>query len=80
MNRRNWARILTLILGGFGAIAGLIFLFIAGALWFVPTPGPDAGIMILAYLLYLFLGLLFTGYCLWTYLILLNARYSAEFR
>jgi hypothetical protein len=80
LNRRRWARVLTLILGGFGAVAGLILLFVAAAVCFAPAFGPQAGFMIVIYLLYLFLGLLFLGYCLWTYLILLSSRYAVEFR
>jgi hypothetical protein len=80
LNRRNWARVLTLILGGFGAIAGLFFLFLAGAMFFVPRFGPGANMLIVGYLIYLFLGLLFVGYGLWIYLVLLSSRYSVEFR
>src|SRR5438105_498898 len=38
MGRRNWARILALVLGGLGALAGVIFLFLGVAALFSPHP------------------------------------------
>jgi len=83
LSRRAWARVLTLIVAGFAALGGLIFLFFAVAAWFAPNmamDGPERGILILGSLILLFGGLIFLGYCLWAYLVLPRSVYGQEFR
>jgi hypothetical protein len=81
IGRRNWARVLTLILGGFGAGGGLLFLFVAVAAWFAPDKGgPERGMLIIGILMLLFAGLGLVAYCFWVYVVLLSSRCAAEFR
>jgi hypothetical protein len=83
IGRRAWARVLTLIVAGFAAVGGLIFLFFSVAAWFTPNmamDGPERGFLILGSLILLFGGLIFLGYCLWAYLVLPRSVYGQEFR
>lgn len=76
LNRRNWARILTLVLGGLSAV-GAIF-WILGAISSVNNnamPDDRAG----AILVSLVLVFLHIGYTVLVFVVLLNSMYAEEF-
>jgi hypothetical protein len=87
VNRRQWGRILTLVLGGFSALVGLLYLIAAIQVLATPMPPPAfggppgaGGAKAVTFLVTLLLALVFIGYTIWTYIVLLNSRYAAEFR
>jgi hypothetical protein len=79
INRRQWGRVLALVLGGIAAVAGLLSLFAAVMVMATPALGPFDDIRVMIFMIYLLLAMVFLGYCIWTYVVLLNSRYSAEF-
>lgn len=78
VNRRQWGRVLTLVLGGFGILIGLLFL--VGAIQILSNPFAGGGERTLSFLISLLIAIAFLGHCIWTYIVLLNSRYGAEFR
>jgi hypothetical protein len=78
INRRQWGRVFTLVLGGIAGVKGLLTIFLAVLVLNAPArPFDDdrvIGLMVL-----MMLTLLYLGYCIWTYVVLLNSRYGAEF-
>lgn len=80
LNRRQWARIMVLILSGIGAAAGLLFLVGAiGILGAGPNVPGDHGALLMGVFVYLLLAAVLIGYCVWSYVVLLNSRNGAEF-
>lgn len=76
LNRKNWARIMTLVLGGLSALLGLLHIFgVVGAMN-NPFPEDRAG----AVLVNLLLIFLYIGYTVLVYVILLNPAYADEFQ
>jgi hypothetical protein len=75
LHRRNWARILTLVLAGFTAVGALWHLVNLIQLIGINVPG-TAGV-IMSQLLVLLLEI---GYVVMAFTILLNSRYAEEFR
>jgi hypothetical protein len=82
LSRRQWARILALVVSGISAAAGLSVLIDAfGVLNAGPGIGQARGSGLMGFLLInFFLAAILIGYCVWCYLVLLNARNSSEFR
>jgi hypothetical protein len=73
LNRRNWARILSLVLGGFTGLGALLGLL--GSFRMIANPGQmGAGLGNLS------VAGLQLGYVIFMYTILLNARFASEFR
>jgi hypothetical protein len=73
LNRRNWARVLNLVLGGFAGVAALVFLYKLIQIIGVPGfPGEVVG--------NLFMFAVLSGYVIMAYVILLNSHYASEFR
>jgi hypothetical protein len=80
LNRRQWARIMVLVLSGIGAAAGLLFLVGAfGALGAGVDAAGNRGPGFMGFLINLFLAAILIGYCVWSYVVLLNGRNGAEF-
>ena len=80
VNRSQWARILAMVLAGIAAAGGLFFLFAA-----VSTLTTNAGAgpvedQLVGFVACVLIGLLLIGHCVWSFVILLNSRYAAEFR
>lgn len=83
MGRKQWGRILTLVLGGFAALVALLFIWFGVVALPEPTPPggippavpPPLGPAVLSF----FVGLVFLGYTILAYLILLNPSHGAEF-
>jgi hypothetical protein len=79
LNRRQWARIMVLVLSGIGAAAGLLFLVGAfGALSAVDAVG-NRGAGFMGFMINLLIAAILIGYCVWSYVVLLNGRNGAEF-
>ncbi len=75
LNRRNWARILTLVLAGISAILGLFFIF--AMVQSLNTPFPDdRAAKVFFSLIGIFLAL---GYAVLDFAVLLNPAYAEEF-
>jgi hypothetical protein len=82
VNRAQWGRVLCLVLAGFAAVVGVLYLIGAISIISAPRiggPGFNDG-RGLGFMISLFIGLLFLGYCVWSFAVLLNSRYGAEFR
>lgn len=75
LNRKNWARILTLVLGGLSAVLGLVHIFGMVSAMNNPFPEDRAGAVFVS----LLLVLLYVGYTVLVYVILLNPAYAEEF-
>jgi hypothetical protein len=73
LNRRNWGRVLNLVLGGFAGVAALLFLY--RFIQDVGVPGVSDEIIG-----DLFVFALLSGYVILAYAILLNSHYATEFR
>src|SRR5262249_56576075 len=79
INRRHWGRVFSLILGGIAGVKGLLAIFLGFMLMASPPRGPFDDERVLGFMALMMLTLLFLGYCIWIYVVLLNSRYSAEF-
>jgi hypothetical protein len=83
MGRRPWGRILTMILGVFTILLGLIILGLAALAAVVignANLPPDAqGRALVGCMVQLFIGLIYLGHGIFAYMILLSARYAKEF-
>ena len=79
INRRQWGRVFSLILGGIAGIKGLLAIFLAFMLMASPPRGPFDDERVLGFMALMMFTLLYLGYCIWIYVVLLNSRYSAEF-
>ena len=81
LNRRQWARVMVLVLSGIGAAVGLLYLFLAfGSLSAGVDAAGNRGANVMGFLFFLLLAAILIGYCVWSYVVLLNARYGSEFR
>ena len=79
INRSQWGRVLTLILGGIAALVALLFVW--AGVHSLTEQGqfggpPDVGGVLLLFLT----GLILLGYTILAYIILLNPVYGSEFR
>jgi hypothetical protein len=79
VSRGRWARILAMILGGMAAGGGLFFLFAAVAALTSPDNGGPMGDRLVGFAVCVLIGLILIGDCVWSFVILLNGRYAAEF-
>ena len=76
--RAGWSRMLALILGGFAALAGIVsvaltIMILAGPRGSAPGGNEFYWFRSLAQTIF------FLGYCLWSYVVLLNPRHLADF-
>ena len=79
INRRQWGRVLTLILGGIAGVKSLLAIFLMFMVMASPARGPFDDDRFVGLMVLMMLALLYLGYCIWTYVVLLNSRYGAEF-
>lgn len=79
LNRRPWARVLTLILAAVLAIIALMGTAASFIFTFAEVL-PERGARVLMFLLYFGISWLSLLYCVWTYFVLLTSRYREEFR
>jgi hypothetical protein len=79
INRRQWGRVLALILGGIAGVKSLLAIFLMFMIMGSPARGPFDDDRFLGLMVLFMLALLYLGYCIWTYVVLLSSRYSAEF-
>jgi hypothetical protein len=79
INRRQWGRVFTLILGGIAGVKSLLAIFLAIMVMSQPARGPFDDDRVVGFMVLMMLALLYLGYCIWTYVVLLNSRYGAEF-
>jgi hypothetical protein len=78
ISRRQWGRVLTLILGGIAMVKTLSAIVLC-VLFLSSVRGPVDDDSFLGFMLLAMLGLMYLGYGIWTYVVLLNSRYGAEF-
>jgi hypothetical protein len=79
INRRQWGRVLTLILGGIAVVKGLLAIALAVVLMSSMPRGAFDDDRILGFMVLALISFLYIGYGIWTYVVLLNSQYSAEF-
>ena len=79
INRRQWGRVLTLILGGIAMVKTLSAIVLGVLFMSSLRGGPLDEDSLLGFMLLAMLGLMYLGYGIWTYVVLLNSRYGAEF-
>lgn len=78
LNRKQWARILILILSGIGAATGL--LIIVGAISAINGGANNNPETIMGIFIYFAVATVLIAYCIWAYVVLLSSRNSSEFR
>jgi hypothetical protein len=81
LNRRSWARVMVLVLTGIGAAFGLLCLIAAfGALSVGANVQGAGGAGFMGFLIYFLIAAILIGYCVLSYIVLLNSRNASEFR
>jgi hypothetical protein len=80
INRKQWGRILNLIVTGIGAAAGLLSLVGAiVALSAAADAGPGRGPVMMGSMLNFLVAFVLIGYCIQSYIVLLGSRGASEF-
>jgi hypothetical protein len=76
LQRRNWGRIMSLVMAGFSALFGIIYLI--GIVGTLAQPGPPDS-KVLGILIGLLLAGMFFTHCVMSFVVLLSSQNAAEF-
>lgn len=81
LKRQAWARVITLILGGFACLAGLYCIFAGILALLAGSRRPDLVVPATwLFVLCFILALVCIAYFIWTFIILFSSQYRSEFR